>query len=169
MKQVSIFLVAIIIAALFTVGCSNNNSTPAVTLKDKAANFDINAIKKIIQEKNSQFTKAHVSGDHAIIDTMFTEDARSFPPNADAVVGRAAIATLTAEYIKFGVKEFREETTAIYGYADYLIDEGNYFMRYGKDSTIENGKYINVWKNTGNDWKIYSNIWNTSMPVIPVK
>jgi len=164
MKQFSIFLTAIVIAALFAVGCSNNNSTPAVTLKNKAADFDINVMKKIIQEKNSQFTKAHVTGDHLVIDTMFTEDGRSFPPNAGAVIGRAAIAQLTAEFIKFGVQEFREETTALYGNADYLVDEGNYFMRYGKDSTSENGKYINVWKKTGADWKIYSNIWNTNMP-----
>ena len=164
MKQFLIFFMVIAFAGILTVGCGNNNTAATSASKDSTYGFDVNAMKKIIQEKNSQFTKAHVSGNHLVIDTMFTEDARSFPPNADAVVGRAAIALLTAGFIKFGVQEFREETTSLYGNGDYMVDEGNYFMRYGKDSTIENGKYINVWKNTGGGWKIYSNIWNTNMP-----
>ena len=43
------------------------------------------------------------------------------------------------------IKEFREKTTAFYGNEDYLIDEGTYYLRYGKDNTVEKGKYINVW------------------------
>ncbi len=169
MKQFLIFFMVIAFAGILTVGCGNNNTAATSASKDSAYGFDINALKKIIREKNNQFTNAHVTGDHLIIDTMFTEDARSFPPNAGAAIGRADIAQLTADFIKFRVQEFREETTALYGNADYLVDEGNYFMRYGKDSTSENGKYINVWKKTGADWKIYSNIWNSNMPATAAK
>ncbi|MBK6381209.1 MAG: nuclear transport factor 2 family protein [Chitinophagaceae bacterium] len=169
MKQHFNFFMAIACALSLMVGCNNNSTVSAVTQKDSMGGFDVNTMKKIIREKNEQFTRAHVTGDHWVIDTMFTEDARSFPPNADAVIGRTAIALLTAGFIKFGVQEFREETTALYGNADYLVDEGNYFMRYGKDSTSENGKYINVWKKTGGDWKIYSNIWNSNMPATAAK
>ena len=42
----------------------------------------------------SQFTLAHVTGDSASIDDMFTHDAKVLPPNVDPVVGRAAIADL---------------------------------------------------------------------------
>ena len=46
--------------------------------------------------------------------------------------------------------------------ADLLIDQGNYTMTYGPDSTFEKGKYINVWKKVDGQWKIYSNMWNTN-------
>lgn len=96
-------------------------------------------------------------------------DAKIFAPNAEVVVGRPAIAALNLEYIKFGINEFREVTTALYGNDDYLINEGNYFMIYGKENTNEKGKFINIWKKIDGDWKIYSNIWNTNIPATPAK
>lgn len=127
-----------------------------------SSDFDLEAMKKIIREKNNQFTNAHITGDNPAIDTLFTADAKSFPPNAQPVIGRDAISKLTAEYIEYGVSEFHEETVELYGSEDLLIDQGNYTMTYGPDSTFEKGKYINVWKKVDGQWKIYSNIWNTN-------
>ncbi|MCZ6703248.1 MAG: hypothetical protein O6940_09440 [Ignavibacteria bacterium] len=69
--------------------------------------------------------------------------------------------------MKFDIKEMSEEVTAVYGNVDYLIDEGTYFMSYGKDNTIEKGKYLNVWKKEDGDWKVFTNMWNSSMPSTP--
>jgi len=57
-------------------------------------------------------------------------------------------------------------STHLYGAGNYLVDEGNYFMIYGPDSTSERGKYINIWKIVNGNWKIYSNIWNSSLPLV---
>lgn len=145
--------------ALLVLGC-NQQQKPT---------FDVTAMKKIIEEKNNQFTKAHITGDSAFIFNIYTQDAKVFPPNSDAVIGRPAIAVIISQYLKFDIKEFREETTAFYGNEDYLIDEGNYFMRYGKDNTIEKGKYLNVWRKEDGDWKVSTNMWNTNMPATPTK
>jgi len=145
--------------ALLVLGC-NQQQKPA---------FDVTAMKKIIEEKNNQFTKAHITGDTAFLNNIFTQDAKAFPPNSDVVTGRPAIAAVNSQWVNFDIKEFREETIAFYGNEDYLIDEGNYYVRYGKDNTIDKGKYLNVWKKEDGDWKIFSNIWNTSMPATPAK
>lgn len=166
MKKYFSFIAVLLFATIANIACTHNDAAAGNSHVDV---FDTVAIKKIIQEKNNQFTKAHISGDHAVIDSMFTEDARSFPPNADAVIGRKAIETLTAEYIKYGINEFTEQTTALYGNKDYLVDEGSYFLSYGKDSTVEKGKYLNVWKNINGQWKIYSNMWNTNTPPAQAK
>jgi hypothetical protein len=42
-------------------------------------------------------------------------------------------------------------------------------MAYGKENTVENGKFLNVWKRIGNDWKLYSNFWNTNAPSATTK
>lgn len=149
---------AFFLFCLFTTvvisGCQESNTN--------SADIDLNAMKKIIREKNNQFTKAHVTGDNLAIDTLFTIDAKSFPPNAQPVIGRDAISKLTAEYIEYGVSEFHEETIELYGNEELLIDQGNYTMTYGPDSIFEEGKYINVWKKADGQWKIYSNMWNTN-------
>jgi len=169
MKQVSIFFLAITFAGLLTIGCGSNNTDSTATDKDSAATFDVTAMKKIIQEKNNQFTKAHIIGDSIAMVDIYTQDAKVFPPNSDAVIGRPAIAVATSLYLNMDIKEFREETTAFYGNEDYLIDEGNYIFIYGKDNTIEKGKYLNVWKKEDGDWKIFTNMWNTNMPATPTK
>jgi len=124
--------------------------------------FDLSAARTIIEQKNAQFTAAHVAGDVATIDAMFTRDARSFPPGADAAIGSAALHTLTVEYLKSGIKAFTERTTDLYGDGDLLIDQGEYVVTYGPDNTVERGKYLNVWKQEDGTWKIHANIWNTS-------
>ena len=83
------------------------------------------------------------------------------------MIGHPAIAELVSQYMKFDIKEMSEEVTAVYGNVDYLIDEGTYFMSYGKDNTIEKGKYLNVWKKEDGDWKVFTNMWNSSMPSTP--
>ena len=141
----------------------------ASTTCTAAESFDLAAMRKVIEENNARFTRAHETGDQALIDAMFTEDAKSLPSDSEPVIGRAAISKLTADYIAFGVAEFSEETTDFYGNEELLIDQGNYVMVYGKDKTTEKGKYLNVWKKEGGTWKIYSNVWNTNAPPAPAK
>lgn len=124
--------------------------------------FDLRGACAVIERRNAEFTDAHVAGDVAAIDAMFTPDAKSFPPGAEAVTGLAALHAFTVEYLSAGVKEFRERTTDCYGNGELLVDQGEYVVTYGPDDTVERGKYLNVWKPVDGTWKIHANIWNTS-------
>jgi ketosteroid isomerase-like protein len=166
MKQVSICFLAMIWAGL-TVGCGNHNKAS----KDiaKRSMFDATAMKHIIEEKTNRFTQAHITKDTTFLNHIFTQDAKVYAPNSDVVIGRAAISRVNSEWVNFGIKEFREESAAFYGNEDYLMDEGKYYLRYGENDIIDKGKYINIWKKEDGDWKIFSNIWNTSLPAAPSK
>lgn len=72
--------------------------------------FDLAATRAVITAQNAQFTKAHVAGDTAAIDSMFMANARSMPPESDAVVDLPAIHALTVGYLRAGVSAFHEET-----------------------------------------------------------
>ena len=141
--------------ALFLLGCSGE--PPATTTVPA---FDLEATRAVIAQQNQEFTQAHIAGDVAAIDAMFTADARSYPPGAPAAVGLPAIHNLTVEFLKAGITEFREESTALYGNGDLVIDEGTYFMAYGQGLT-ERGKYLNVWRQVNGTWKLQANMWNT--------
>lgn len=164
MKQVSIFFLTIAFAGILTIGCGSNNTPSTTADKDSSAIFDLTAVKKIIEEKNKQFTQAHITRDTAFLNNIFAKDAKVFPPNSDVVTGRSAIEAGNLQWVNYGIKEFTEETTGFYGNEDFLIDEGTYYLRYGKDNAIDKGKYLNVWKKEDGDWKMFSNMWNTSMP-----
>jgi ketosteroid isomerase-like protein len=149
----------VVLLALTLAACTDT----AVDM-DCAATFDAAAMRKMVTEKNAEFTGAHITGDSLTLITYFTPDAKVFPPNADPVIGHPAIAALNAEWVAFDIKEFREETTDLYGCGDILVDEGNYFFAYGDDNTGEEGKYLNVWKKVDGEWKVYSNMWSANAP-----
>lgn len=157
------------VSCLLVVGCTNNDARTARPVKVATPDFDLSKLRMLIERKNQQFTRAHVTGDRSTIDSMFTDDAKVLPPNAEPVIGRKAIDALTAEYIGYGISDFREETTDFYGNERLLIDQGNYVLTYGKDHTVEKGKYLNVWKFVDGEWKIHSNVWNTNASPVPSK
>lgn len=167
MKKTLIAFLAAALAGLLVVGCGEGELRAEPAGREGSAPFDLAEMKKMIEDKNEQFTRAHVTGDRTVIDELFTEDARVLPPGADPVVGRAAIDELTAQYIEYGIAQFSEETTDFYGNGQLLIDQGNYVLVYGPDDTVEKGKYLNVWKYVSGEWKIYSNIWNANAPESP--
>jgi ketosteroid isomerase-like protein len=168
MKQFSMYFLLLTGTAFLATGCSNNTATTA-TVKDSTVTFDPSSVKKTIEEGNKEFAKAFTGGDSAAMVNHYTEDGKIFPPNADAVIGRAAISALVSEFLKFGIKEFRDETTALYGTEENLVEEGNYFMGDGKGTTLDKGKYICIWRKVNGVWKVYSDIFNTSLPPAPVK
>lgn len=168
MTRRSVSLLTLVLAALLLAACSRQEPPPSAPVQQAtAAPFDLAAMRKVIEAQNERFTKAHVAGDIAAIDAMFTRDATSFPPGADAVVGLAAIHELTAEYLKAGVTEFREVTTDFYGNQDLLVDAGRYVMTYGADKVTERGHYLNVWRQEDGTWKIHANMWNTNSTPAP--
>src|SRR5882724_8564671 len=116
MRRLAIFFLAITVSGTFTTGCfSNSTPSTAGTVKDSVPAFDLAAARKIIEENETKFSKAFVSGDSAGLVNCYTQDGKLFPPNADVAIGRPAIGAVASQYMKFGIKEFRDKTTALYG------------------------------------------------------
>ncbi len=124
--------------------------------------FDLAAAKSIIMKQTAEFTEAHITKDTSYLNNVFTEDARVMAPDAEVVTGKADIAKVNEEWVNYGIYEFEEVSTRFYGSGAHLMDEGNYKLVYGPDSTVEVGKYLNVWKKVDNEWLMYANIWNQS-------
>jgi ketosteroid isomerase-like protein len=167
MNRKSICIVASLALLLLpSCGPRAGDASPEAKAQDSAP-FDLAVARAVIEQKNAQFTQAHVTGDVATIDAMFTRDATSFPPGAEPAVGPAALHALTVDFLKIGVKAFTERTTTLYGNSELLIDQGEYEITYGPANTVERGKYVNVWRQEDGTWKIQTNIWNTSPALAP--
>ena len=165
----SLYAVAFIgLLVVPSCGPRHDEATPQA-VADGPAPIDLAAARALIEQKNAQFTKAHVDGDVATIDAMFSRDAKSLPPGAEPAVGPAALHALTVDFLKAGIKTFTERTTELYGNSALLIDQGEYELTYGPENTVERGKYVNVWTQEDGTWKIHTNIWNTSPALAATK
>lgn len=143
-------------AAAYLLGVQATTFTVHLPLNNRLQKLDLNAMtQEQLSTARARFeprwnrfnevrTAIACAVSLALIYGMFTIDARALPPNADPVVGRAAIDQLTALYLESGISEFRQETTDFCGNEQMLIDQGNYVMVYRKENTVEMGKYLNV-------------------------
>ncbi|MGC1203596.1 MAG: nuclear transport factor 2 family protein [Flavobacteriaceae bacterium] len=166
MKQISKMFLAITVSGFLTIGCNNTTSNKE-TNKELTEDFDLSAIKKIIQKNNDAFMKAHITRDTAILNSMYTKDAKVFAPNSEVITDRAVIEAMNLQWVNYDIKEAREESTATYGNEYYMIDEGTYYMSFGTDSIVDKGKYLNVWKKEDGKWKMFTNMWNSDLPATP--
>jgi ketosteroid isomerase-like protein len=156
-------LILFTVLGVLAVGCQNDKSNPSNNLLDGNSAFNLEEVSGLIKDKTDRFTEAHLTKDTVFLNSCFTSDARVFPPNSDIVSGIAAISQLNSDWVNYGIYQFEETSTSFFGNKDYLIDEGTYHLIYGKERTAESGKYVTIWKNDGGIWKIYSNIWNSSL------
>ena len=116
-----------------------------------------------VKAMSKDFTAALSAKDAAKVGSYYAKDAIAFPPNADMVQGRDAIQAYWKGLIDAGMAAQLEVVEA--------EDDGNLGAEVGKyrivtadGKTVDQGKYVVVWKKQDGAWKLYRDIWNTSMP-----
>lgn len=94
---------------------------------------------------------------------LFADDAQILPQHGPAIRGRQEI----EEYFQDSITpkmayDTDTEMTLVRG--DLGIEQGRYRVRnVRRGSDVEEGKYLHVWRRTGNDWKLYRIIYNTDV------
>ena len=111
---------------------------------------------------NKVFMQAFASGATNMGD-LYASDAQLFPPNGSVVTGSAAIGPVWKGAFDSGVKKATLETTETETAGDRIIETGRYTLAGADGKALDMGKYIVVWKKEGGTWKLYRDIWNTSM------
>jgi ketosteroid isomerase-like protein len=102
-------------------------------------------------------------GDSTAIAALYANDAWALPPNMEPVKG-SAIAGLWGAVIRMGIKDAKFMTDEVTGNGEILAETAHYEM-YGADNKLlDKGKYVVVWKPVNGEWKLYRDIWNSSMP-----
>ena len=165
MKQVFYFF---LLAGLIFAGCNTANTEPKSSDKKEAGLTD-SEMKKIVEERNLVFNKAMIEGDSLNLVSHFTTDCVIFPPNGDQIVGKAAIIPVVMGFTKMGIKKFTDQTTRVLGGGEYIVEEGNFFLGGENESILDKAKYLCVWKKEDGEWRVCSNMWNTSLPAASEK
>ena len=172
LKQFTIWINLVLLSLLVTVQAQNpdphdRNGSAITGMKIKSEEHNIGTVeeqlKEYIHDKTNLFTEAHITKNIDLLNSCFTDDAKIFPPNSEAVIGQSAISKLNTNWVNYGIHEFTQSSISMYGTGDYIIDEGTYNLRYGDKNTVDKGKYINIWTKEGDVWRICNRIWNTSL------
>ncbi len=117
-----------------------------------------------IEATNKELTSALAKGDAAAVAATYTSDAQMFPANSDVVSGRAAIQNLWAGWIGAGIKRLTLEPVEVEEMGNTAYEVGRYTMPGDDGKLLDAGKYIVIWKREQGKWRLYRDIWTTSMP-----
>jgi ketosteroid isomerase-like protein len=159
-------ILSIVAIALFAVACNNsseNKTAEATPVAESAPPFDLAKAKAAIEAENAKFMEATKKGDSLGMTANYSDDALILPPNGEPVP-KAAITSFWGGFIKMGVKDVKLSVVDVTGNADLLSETGNYEIFGDKNKSLEKGKYVVVWKPVNGTWKMYRDIFNSSMP-----
>ena len=160
-------------AATTVIIVACNSGSPGTPLSETATTkdsirFDLSNTKSIIEAENAKFIDAIKRGDSSTVASNYSQDAWILPPNSDVVKGND-IPAFWGSFIRMGVKDLKLVIEDISGNEDQIAETGKYEIYGGENKLLDQGKYIVVWKPVNGSWKMYRDIFNTSMPAAPAK
>jgi len=169
MKKISTSLLISGIA-IFMVACNNpsadNNTNSAA--KTDSTSFDMSKAKSVIADINEKFSEELRKGDSVGLASHYASDALVMPPNSEPAP-KDKIVSAWGGAIRMGVKDAKLITDDVTGNAEVLVETGRYEMYGDNNKLLDKGKYVVIWKPENGEWKLYRDIWNTSMPPASAK
>ena len=116
-----------------------------------------------IKAVNQQLSEAVAAGNLDAIGMLYTADAIYMPPNANPNEGRDAIMEGFAAEIAAGMGAIRLTADEIEVLGDTAHEIGRYVVETADGGHLDHGKYIVIWKNTQDGWKLSRDIFNSNM------
>lgn len=117
-----------------------------------------------IQATISDWMTAFSHDDAAGVAACYTEDAKLLPPNEGTVSGRQAIQAWFQAGIDAGLDVRLEiQELEVYGATGYEVGKATVMGPDGQ--TIDDSKYIVIWKKVGDAWRMHRDIFNSNRPL----
>jgi uncharacterized protein (TIGR02246 family) len=102
--------------------------------------------------------------DSAALAAIYAEDGTLMPPNSNTVIGRAAIEAFWADFQASGIGgEIKDTEVYAHGEDGYTV--GAYTISDAGSATIDEGKYVVIWRHVDGKWQMHRDIWNSNLPL----
>ena len=123
----------------------------------QTANANLEEAKKAIAASNEVFFQAFAKGDSSLFIDRFARDCWIMPPNAQAICGKdAPLEFFKLAYDRFGVRNGKFITIDVFGDGVEFVTEVGFWQLFGADNRqLDNGKFLVLWKKTGEGWKMF--------------
>ena len=134
----------------------------ALTLPLPALAQEGSGLRAQIEKQSQAWEKAYNAGDAAALAALYSKDAKLMPPNAKPASGKSAIQAAFEADVKQQVKNTLTLTDVV-GSGDYAAETGDWVVTSADGKHLDHGSYVTLYKKEGGGWKIYRDIWNSSM------
>jgi uncharacterized protein (TIGR02246 family) len=121
-------------------------------------------LKSSIEAMNARFAEAVARRDVAAIGQLYAADAQAYPPGLAIVAGRAAIQDMWKGLLSMPVGRLQLRTADVDGNGETAWETGRFTLVGTNGSTIDDGKYIVVWKHEQDGWRLYRDMWSSDSP-----
>ena len=112
-----------------------------------------------------QFQKSIEQDDLENIGNLYTEDAKILPPNMDMLEGRDSIQAFWQRASEMGIKSYQPEILEVEYSGNLGFFVGKYTLYGNENKIINKGKFLTVFKNLDGEWRVYRDIFNSSIPL----
>ncbi|HEX2913658.1 MAG TPA: DUF4440 domain-containing protein [Chloroflexia bacterium] len=123
-------------------------------------------VRSQIEANNEKFAEIFARGDATGIAGMYTEDAVILPPDAEIIRGRENIMGMWQMVMSSGIKGASLHTLEVETWGNVAKEIGTVTMTVqppGSSETVTaKAKYVVIWKQEGDTWKMQTDIWNNS-------
>lgn len=107
---------------------------------------------------------AYDAKDAALIAEIYSENGAVMPPNSASVNGRAAIEDFFAEFHATGMGVEIQGAEA-YAHGDVGYKVGTYTISDADGATVDEGKYVEIWRYIDGRWQMHRDIFNSNLPL----
>jgi len=156
----------LIVSAFVLFSCSQQDK---MEIEKSASAFDIKQGEASVLQSNQNLIKSYKAADSAAVAQSFTTNAKVMLANQQPIEGRNEIGHFFSGMIKSGTSDLKLNTTKIWGDSTILVEEGKYLLLNKKGNESDKGEYIALWQRESGNWKIYRDMWTSSIPKSVIK
>lgn len=119
-----------------------------------------------LASQGDAWQEAFDSGDAERLANIYGWDGRLLPPNGEPVMGREAIQKFWADTIASGIHiQTKLEEMTEEGHLGYR--RGSFDVTDAEGNIVDDGKYVEIWKERDGHWWFEIDIWNSNRPAAP--
>lgn len=121
------------------------------------------AVRAAVDSAVEAFMTAFRRQDAAAIAALYSRSGALLPPGSEFIEGAAGIERFWKGAFEAGIAEAELETVELDVTGDVVWERGRYSLKTKAGDVADRGKYIVIWKQEGEQWKLHRDIWNSSI------
>ena len=121
-------------------------------------------VQKLIAENDQRFIATFADQNAAGIAAFYLKDAVLLPPNTAALSGTEAIQGFWQQAFDNGIAAVTLKTLELDIFDNNNVCQyGRYGLYDADGNSLDEGKYLIIWKKAENAWLIQKDMWNSGM------
>ena len=120
-------------------------------------------IRSQIERANEKFMETYNRGDAEGMAALYTQDGMVLPPNGDFVEGRQQIQAFWQAIMDMGIKSIKLQIREVEQHENTAYEVSRATLSDENGQTLDQAKYIVIWKQENGQWKLHRDIFNSSL------